>query len=188
MNKKMIIIALGMLATSMAFAHVELEQGMSNAYYFDAESQLYFDLSQMNEYRLLEVSSDVVSFDSEIRLILDDHSNIAGLHYLETTGKELKFSRADLLQGVTLTQMSGRDVTKVKIDSSFSAQSGGLVMMSYLSNGVTNTYKPYPISLSRSGDQWVVKNSDQVQFSRLFLRAKKLMGIVVGIEEIIPQS
>jgi hypothetical protein len=136
------------------------------------------------EYPLLHVTTDADHSEANLSLILDKNADLVQLRYVNTDGADLRFNRDDLIKGVVLIRKSNRDIIKLQIDTDFDLVEGGAVNLSYLYNGLTGTYRDFPIRLTRSGHQWSVQTDQGKSFKSMFLHARKWMGELIGIDHI----
>jgi hypothetical protein len=117
--------------------------------------------------------------------VLNGDFEMAGLKYVAP--EETKnFNLAQLPQGLVLMNYSGRDVVKL-VSKNFDPKHGGPITVVYLSNGVTNQYNRYELEVERTGQDWSVMVNDQAgrrKVTRMFMKARKALGQIVGIEKI----
>lgn len=149
---------------------------------------LLFAVSALGgEQPLLRVTSDAVSGNVDISLILDQNSTITGFKYVSPLETQT-FDIQGLSSGIVLLNDQGFDVVKL-LAKDFDPRGGGAVGMVYLNNGLTGTYRTYPLELEREGQTWKLRVNDasgRREINRMFLKAKKFFGRIIGIDQIIP--
>lgn len=102
----------------------------------------------------------------------------------KSKGSVHNFSVDDLNEGgVILYHTEGRDVIKLS-SNSFDRVHGGDVLMTYLTDGITNVYNKFPIVIKRTGDLWVAQKGGK-KIRQLILKSRKFFGKVIGIREVI---
>ncbi len=142
------------------------------------------------EQDIVTVTSDTIKGELILKLQLDENHTIQEIFYrLPDATEDSRFSIADLDQGIVVMRRSGRDVVKL-VSSTFEPASGGAITVVYLHNGLSNTYRRYEIELDRSGEAWtasVNETAGRRDFTRMHMKAKKILGQIVGIDKITVQ-
>jgi hypothetical protein len=135
---------------------------------------------------LFTATSDAFDDQLEFSITVDENSNTTGLIYTQS-GKDIPIPLSSLGDGVVLYQSSGKNVVTLS-SASFAAANGGDITLTYLTNGLSNTYKKFVFSVSREGQNWTPSalNSRGIPqaFVSMYLKGKRLLGKIVGIDTI----
>jgi len=133
--------------------------------------------------------SDAFNDRLQFSLTVDDDSDVTGLIFSQNSG-DTPIALADLPKGIVLYQSSGMDVVTLS-SQNFNSQTGGDFTLKYLNNGISGTYRSFSFSVGRQGQNWspYILDSRQVPqvFVSMYLKAKKVLGKVVGIDSITLQ-
>jgi hypothetical protein len=145
-----------------------------------------FDAAQGEEVQLARVTTDMATGHSDFKMAVDGDRSIVAMRYYLDNGTKAEFTVAQILAGVVMVKASGHDVLKLKGEN-FDAVHGGHLILTYLNNGVTNSYSNFPIDLVKTGDHWGLQVNDQTghrEFTTMFFKGKKFFGKWVGIDSI----
>ncbi|MDC0256046.1 hypothetical protein OAK75_14200 [Bacteriovoracales bacterium] len=136
------------------------------------------------EVKLFEIISEPEGNKKHVlAFTVDDEGDILKASR-RSTGSVQNFSVDELNEGgVVLYRAEGRNAIKLS-SNSFDRIHGGDVLMTYLSDGITNIYNKFPIVVERVGDLWVAKK-DGKKIRKLILKSRMFFGKVIGIREII---
>lgn len=95
------------------------------------------------------------------------------------------FTLADLLtKEVVLARSSGLDAVLLGC-SGCDPNVGGTLVLRYVYNGVTRNYRSFQMRIQRSDRHWELSTADGTPIRTLTLKARKVLGAVVGIREIL---
>ena len=112
---------------------------------------------------------------------------VALVHQTYQQGKIIKSIRItpQLAQDwVDLDNKLGRVIAKLK-GVNFSSANGGTSIISYLSSGVTNSWRQVEFDLRRNGDIWsVYHNREQVSGIKFYAKRVPILGII-GIKRVV---
>jgi len=135
---------------------------------------------------LFTATSDAIAGALDVGITVDQDLDATSFIYMDQ-GKETLVPLNDLAKGVVLYQMSGKNVA-VLSSPNFNRTQGGLLKLTYLNNGLQNTYKNFSFSLGRQGQNWnstiTDANGVAIPFTQMFLYGKKVFGQTVGIDRI----
>jgi hypothetical protein len=135
--------------------------------------------------QLIRVTSDAVDGSSDLKLIVDVDLKVLSLE-LTTDNKGKRHDVRKLIEGIVLISEGGRDVVVIK-SQNFDPVSGGDIDVIYLHNGINGTYRSFPTQVIRTGDRWAIYTNDssgRKSFTQMYLKAKRALGRVVGIDYI----
>ena len=146
---------------------------------------------ETSEVQLLHVTTDAFDGFADIKLVLDIDRNIIAARQIKGSGERTDMGIEQLLNGVVLFHQQGYDTVKV-VSKDMKPDQGGTLDLIYLAdamaNGMKGSYKTFRIQLVREGSVWKVFVDDQGgrrEIQGMFMKAKKFMGKVVGIQKVI---
>lgn len=99
-------------------------------------------------------------------------------------GRDVYDAESVLSRGAVLTEMDGRKVVILKVASNFKVETGGVLTLDYLYNGITGSRKSFQFTMSRSGDTWKVSKGGKKIKKLHFVTNKKPIVGTIGIKEI----
>ena len=138
---------------------------------------------------LFTASSDAFDGTLEISLSVDQNSNATGFVY-NLNNKDTAIPLSNLSTGIVLYQSSGENVV-VLSSKTFDAAKGGPLVLTYLHDGISDTYQTFNFALGRTGQSWTpyITNTHGVpqSFLTMYLTANKVFGKVIGIDTISVQ-
>ncbi|MBC7693471.1 MAG: hypothetical protein H7222_17025 [Methylotenera sp.] len=140
------------------------------------------------EVQLIRVNSDAVEGDLDLKLILDEDSNGIALLFL-SQAKPQRFEAAQLVDGIVLLKKDSTNVVTI-VSKNYEPAQGGDIEVVYLRNGISGNYGRFPAQVIRTGDQWAVYTNGpegRKPFTRMFMKAKRALGQIVGIDSITVQ-
>ena len=150
---------------------------------------LFFNSWQLmgREVKLFEIISEPEGNKKHVlTFTVDDEGDILKASR-KSKGSVHNFSVNELNEGgVVLYHTEGRDAIKLS-SSSFDRVHGGDVLMTYLSDGITNIYNKFPIVVKRVGDDWVAKKGGK-RIRTVILKGRMFFGKIIGIREIIVKN
>ena len=156
-------------------------------FYFAIFFTLTLDL-HAKEFYLFDITNSIIK--DFHRVVLQSGEEFYELQELaiDTYHNQLateRYSMAipDLSTGYALVH-DGTEILRVQSDN-FDPHSGGLLKFKYLNNGITGKYKTHSVFLYLRGLQWVAYDENLRPIHSMHLTAKKFMGKVIGIEDII---
>lgn len=139
----------------------------------------------VTDAQVLRVNSDAVAGDCDLKLVLNTDGDVAGIKYV-APAETKNFELSDLPNGLVILNRQGYDVVKL-VSTSFDPHSGGEIKMVYLNNGITGSYKTWAMQLTRVGSDWSLAVDEQTgrrSFASMYLKAKKVLGQIVGIDKV----
>ena len=137
------------------------------------------------EINLLEIISEPEG--NKVHLLtlgLDSEGDIVKINRKSQASVQ-SFSVNDLNEsGVVLYRTEGRDVFKLS-SRSLDRTMGGDVLLTYLTDGITNRYLDLELNLRRDGDTWYLEDERGNRIRKAVLKSRKFFGKIIGIKEII---
>jgi hypothetical protein len=147
----------------------------------------YFLQAQDTDSDLLKVTSDAMNGVLMLKTVVDSNLSLQELKYVTSENITLDMHLNDLANGILLMKSGKYDVLKL-VGHDLSSETGGNLDLVYLSDGVWNIYKTFPMSLTRSGNHWELQtrahNQAGVSFNSMYLKRKTFFGKAVGIESV----
>jgi hypothetical protein len=138
---------------------------------------------------LFTATSDAFNGQLEISLSVDENAKASSLIYTDAKG-DTEIPLASLPEGAVIYQASGKNVITL-LSSAFTAENGGPLDLKYLYSGVSNSYSTFHFAIGRDGQNWTpyVTNTHGIPqaFTSMYLKAKRVLGSVVGIASITVQ-
>jgi hypothetical protein len=168
---------------AMNKSHISI--GFASALLFAMISPLhaYADSTQ----NLLIGTSDAFEGTLDLSVALDDNSVAQGFNATASSTNQTKsFSVSDLPAGIVLYTDQGHDVVTVK-STDFDPAHGGDLVVTYLTNGLSNNYQSVTVEVERTGNQWQTLVNDQSGHhvvTQAYFKANTVFGQVVGIKSI----
>lgn len=147
--------------------------------------------------QVLRVTSDINSDYTDIRLDLDDKTNITSLRHFTNDVEQRTITPDEFVKGAVLMKSGGHEVVKLickncgrnRFGTMEIPSAGVSVDMVYLSNGITNSYETFAMFLRHQGDQWGLETTIDGKvksFADMRIVARKAFwGGVIGIKEVI---
>ncbi|MFY7993143.1 MAG: hypothetical protein ACOVP4_07630 [Bacteriovoracaceae bacterium] len=161
-------ICLGLaLVSATCFAKVELLTTITS------------DVDKETSYLSIDIDDD----SNEITKMILQTKNAAGV---ETGVREFDYDEV-MTKGVVLLHKEGRDVVSLKpADKSFSFLSAGTMRVIYLYSGINNSTREVKINLVplAEGGSFHLTTEEGVKTNRMFVKANKALGKIIGIKEI----
>jgi len=164
-------------------SHISI--GFVSALLFAMTSPLhaYADTTQ----NLLVGTSDAFEGTLDLSLVLDDNSVAQEFSATASSTNQTKnFSVSDLPAGIVLYTDQGHDVVTVK-STDFDPAHGGDLVVTYLTNGLSNNYQSVTVEVERTGNLWQTLVNDQSGHhvvTQAYFKANTVFGQVVGIKSI----
>jgi hypothetical protein len=161
--------------------------GSGFAAFSDQEYFNYSPAGETSENDLLKVTSDAMTgFLMMKSVTLTDHS-LQELKYVTSGGAILDMPLNDLAKGVILMASGKREVLKL-VGYDLKPDTGGNIDLVYLSDGIWNSYKVFPMALMNSNGNWMFQtreaNKAGTNINSMYLKRKTLFGQVIGIESV----
>ena len=145
------------------------------------------EYARLKEESVLSITSDALSGASDLRIGLDENRSIVSFRFVTNRGVNIYFSPDQLEKGVVLYQKSNYNILTLS-SSRFLVDAGGTLNLTYLTNGITQSYETLVIDLHKVNGQWTFmshEGGNSRPFHGMFMKAKKVPLIgVVGIEKI----
>jgi hypothetical protein len=140
------------------------------------------------DLQIVKVTTDAVAGEVNIKGVQDEDLNVTMLR--QVAPEETKdITLEELNKGVVLFKQGDYEVVKL-VSEKYDGKIGADAHIVYLYNGITNTYKKFPFEVHRDGDKWslmVNERTGRRTFTQMFMKAKKVLGKIVGIEKITVQ-
>lgn len=138
-----------------------------------------------DEAQLVRVTTDAVPGFLDVKLVLNQDHEITAIKYVGTSTTE-SFDVSELPVGIVMLRHSGKEVVKL-IASGFDVKEGGKLNINYLSSGISNARGDYWVTIQRQGQNWQIVRDDSAGrrvFTKMFMKARKVLGNTVGIQSI----
>lgn len=151
------------------------------------QMQFYADLFENREVPILNVTSDAMTGEAQIRVVVDNNSELVALRQY-TTGATgyVEFNKEHLTKtGAVLMRSSGRDVIKL-LSPDLDTNRGGAIDMIYLTSGITDSYDTFKMDLVRGTDWYIEVNDSKGRraITKMYLKSRKFFGKVIGIGKV----
>ncbi len=134
-----------------------------------------------NEFQLIRVTSDAMKGSLDIRAVVNAQDELLGLLYITEKGSILKYDLEQISQGADLVKDGSRSV--VKIVGTHLSTSGGTLSLVYLQDGMKGSYSKFPMTIS-SQNGWEMRTEGR-KFPKMFLRANRFFGQLIGFSEVL---
>jgi hypothetical protein len=139
-----------------------------------------------SEIQLVHATSNANLSVTDLRIEVDGQGTILNLKEYVVGEPTLTFDPRELAMGIVLSSKNGKKVTELT-SNSFDTSHGGKIDLVFLTNGITNEYLTFPMELTYSG-RWQIYSYDEAGkpkvFKTMFMKARKYLGQVIGIESI----
>jgi hypothetical protein len=120
----------------------------------------------------------------QLYLHLNDAGDVEQISRVSLESEQV-FTLNDLLtKEVVLAQSSGLDAVLLSCVGC-DPNVGGTLVLRYIYNGVTRNYRSFQMHIQRSDRLWDLSTADGAPIRTLTLKARKVLGAVVGIREIL---
>jgi hypothetical protein len=142
---------------------------------------------------LLLVTSDAEADRvTHVDLLLDPQNDLVGLanYYEATPSRIARFSLEQLTKGAVISKTTvceGKAAVKLTARPGFNLKEGGTIRLTYLVSGIRCTHRYIDLEAVRVGSKWVAYTDRRQDFrpiTRLFLKANRFFGKVIGIERV----
>jgi hypothetical protein len=89
--------------------------------------------------------------------------------------------------GVLLLERNNRDILRLETIKPFSFETGGLVKLSFLYSGVTNSWKSLKIQIVKVGEDFEIRTLKGEKVTRFFTKGNwhPILGLI-GIADLVP--
>jgi hypothetical protein len=138
------------------------------------------------EYQVLHVTSNVESGYSDMKAILDPDFKLIKFKYVTSAGNTKEFNPENLSKGVVILEKEGKEIIKL-MSNNFDSKLGGDINLVYIYNGITNSYRKFPMEIVQEGREWHLQKNDTAgrsRFSSMRIIGRKIFGQLVGIGKI----
>ena len=135
------------------------------------------------------ITTDAIQGEITLYGDTDADGSLVNLNYTKPNADPTVFPIANLKDGIVLFSAQGQDVVVLQSDT-FDPKSGGSVNMHYLFNGLTGRHHDFGIEVDRTGDSWsalVNETTGRRAFTKMYLKANKVWGQIVGIASVTVQ-
>jgi hypothetical protein len=150
--------------------------------------------------KLVTFQSDAFPGIGSLVLVQNSTGLCKQLIFNDLDGQVLKYTLDELQNAPQVLEKSGNnDITFLALEQDFNPLSGGHGLVKFLVSGISKTYKSFRFLLSINGDHVSLKsepslsspdsdgNSFKGSFNHLFLKKNSLLGLTIGVSEIIPR-
>jgi hypothetical protein len=137
--------------------------------------------------QVLKVTSDYNTDTTQLYVESDANGKFIKLvqKVIETDGdtETKNFTISELERGVTLLEKDERKIIKLDLSGNFHEIYGGSAEIDFLGNAITGRRDQMSIDLVFENNSWQVQKKGQ-KITRFYVKANKVLGKVVGIDEI----
>ncbi len=144
------------------------------------------------EFKLAVITSEFDRDSTDFFIDTNDAQEITSLRYIITTPTgQIKEdtsipAQTVLTDGAVMAVRNGREVIRLKVDTAtFNVKTGGPVRLTYLSSGVSNSWKYVPFKLVKEGEGFKLTDEEGSPVNKLFVKVNRhpIFG-VIGIKAI----
>jgi hypothetical protein len=146
-------------------------------------------LAYGNEIKLGVITSDIDQNVTDFSVDLKEDGSVDSLHVVTTEPNgQISVDAFHPLErvvssGAVLYERDGREVIRLKVEN-FSATEGGVVKISYLYNGLNNSWGSMKLQMKKINDVFGLATLTDERVNKLFVRANRSLFGVIGIKEI----
>ncbi|CAN5611836.1 hypothetical protein BH10BDE1_BH10BDE1_33700 [soil metagenome] len=177
----------------------------STARAFDLDSPSFIQeleeafLAAFSREAIVTIETDVYPGTANLYVSRELDGSLASLSYAGPDAIFTTFPLDQLKTGFkVLKNHEGHDAVFLKLDPSFSAQSGGYAVLRILRNGISSSFKNFRVLVKvgpkleifsdpDASDPESDGNSYRAQFNYVFMKKNTVFGFAVGIDQIQPQ-
>ncbi len=117
-------------------------------------------------------------------LKLDENNDVLSL-IIKTDDETQEIGLEKIVEGIVLYHQDGFDVITLECPTCDSVH-GGEINFKYLYSALSKKYRDFKIDLVRDGESWILqKSQDKVKINALKLVARKFLGRIIGIKNIL---
>ena len=139
------------------------------------------------ESDLLKVTSDAMNGFLMLKAVMDMNFSLQELKYVTSDNVTLDMPLGDLAKGVVLMKSGNYDVLKL-VGYDLKPETGGNLDLVYLSDGIWNSYKSLPMSLTVSENVWSFQtresNQTAARFNTMYLKKRTFFGKTIGLQSV----
>lgn len=144
----------------------------------------WLQASPLRDQHLVEILSEPENNQlHQLYLHLDEQGDIQAISRISNDSQQYISADELLLDEVVLAHAEGRDAILINCQDC-NMQSGGILNMKYLYNGITNSYQNFSMQIRRQQERWNLYTMDDIQIHSLTLKSRLVFGALVGIREI----
>lgn len=146
-------------------------------------SELFADRGTTKDIHLATISTDYVKKSYDLMVTIDDRGLITAIKTRNNKKNKIKTYPISVLdKPITLVKAVG--VTLVGLTcTNFATNKGCDITIEYPSNITFGRFKNFHAKLEKTGGRWRLTR-DGKPFDNMFLVARKLMGLLIGIKRI----
>jgi hypothetical protein len=137
------------------------------------------DLQAQNLVKVTAESRPGVTYT--LSVITDSQADVTGLLYNGSHLGPRCFTLTDIQKNAVLVNLDGRDIILVRSLSDLDGFRGGSLELKYLHDGITGSYRTFPMTLERTG-KWRLQNRATPFNTLHFPKRTNLLGITVGVQ------
>jgi hypothetical protein len=150
--------------------------------------------AEITEHLLVEILSEPE--DNLIHtFLLGEHQSGNVIDVVRRTGDAVQFIKAKEIKDdfVVVAQAEGRDAVLLKCEecniNSTEGLRSGVIVLRYLHNGITNSYRNFSMDLRKVENIWnLYKKDTDTIIERLTLKSRKIFGRIIGIDDVVINS
>jgi hypothetical protein len=142
------------------------------------------------DVKLAVITSEFDQNVTEFYLETDDQNQIHSMRYITTMpnggiAEDVSLTADKVLnEGAVIVERDGRQIVRLSVDY-FSLETGGSFKLSYLYNGITNSWQSKSLQVKLVGGQFSLLEMNNNKANRLYVKKhhSKIFG-VIGVKEI----
>lgn len=140
------------------------------------------------ESKICVITSDIDSEQTDMLIDVDAAGSLDTIRLYKTMDKRVVSDESHPVErvmedGVVASERQGRDIVILKTKN-FNSETGGVVVMDFLYNGVSGNRRTYQMKMSKLNGKFVVSTMEGARINRLVFIGNRVLGQVVGIKEI----
>lgn len=142
--------------------------------------------SQVDRVFLARISTDYVKKTYDLFIDLNNHKLISAITTRNNKKNKIKTYPVSVLKKpITLVKAVG--ITLISLScTNFTTSKGCDITIEYPYNLTYGKFKKFKAKLKKKDREWVLVDEKDNVFNQLFLKAKKALGLLVGIKRITP--
>ncbi len=140
----------------------------------------------VEEIFLAKISTDYVKKSYDLSLRLNPQKLITAILTKNNKKNKKKVYPVNVLnKPIILVKAIGIDLISLKCDN-FATSRGCDITIEYPYNLTIGRFKKFKAKLQKIDGQWQLTDENNKRFNQLFLKAKKILGVLIGIKRIVP--
>jgi hypothetical protein len=160
--------------------------GLSVTSYSSTAKAITNKVDQTEEIFLAKISTDYVKKSYDLSLRLNSQKLITAILTKNNKKNKTKVYGVSVLnKPIILVKAVGIELISLKCDN-FATSRGCDITIEYPYNLTYGKFKKFNAKLLKVDGKWRLTDQNNKQFNELFLQAKKVLGVLIGIKRIVP--